>query len=238
MGPKFMAAFALALAIVIAIVIVIVFTFAMAGLVRGLEYRRRFDVAALPPRVRLREVAPALKTGDLLLFTAAVHGFTNSMLACTFFSHCGVVLRDAAGELFIAESTLGAVLRRGLDGEPVRLRNGADLSPLFTRLENYCGLVFLARLERELGAKEAAAITRAAAQEKAYPSLVQLVLGGGTTAHCFQHVHALLAAGGLVPEARPGPLEVCHLVCDLPRSADSAPGDGKRFAPLVLLEML
>ena len=86
-----------------------------------------------------------------------------------------------------------------------RLRPGAELTPLLTRIRYYPGVAFLVRLKDALDPLREAKLRRLAwrlkKKKSPYPSDTSLlwgILGGKSGArHCFQHVEYLLAAVGI-----------------------------------------
>ena len=216
--------FAAIVLLTIALTVALVFI----GLYRMAEYNVMYRTV-WTPRVRMSEIYPHLKTGDVILFAAATHSPANSMLTQTFHSHAGVLVRE--GELVhLSESQTGVEIMPGPDGTALFMDNGAVLSPLLTRLKYYTGVYYVMRLSRGLDAAREAAVKREAARLRRahypYPSLLQILRGmmGGRSAsrHCFQHAARVLDAGGLTPTDRDAPLEdagfvgVCREICSLP----------------------
>lgn len=227
MGAPLRAA-AVALAALVVLVVVLAVAFAFIGIYRLAEYNAKYSTVRAP-RYRLSEVYPRLKTGDLVLFVATTHAPANSMLTQTFHSHAGVLLRE--GELvYVAEAqpALELMPDPGRPGADIRMRHGADITPLLTRLKYYTGDYYVLRLARPLGPAAEEALKREAEHLRRagppYPSAWQILLGvlGRKTRsrHCFQHVARLLDVAGLAP-AGGGPLEaagfsgVCAEVCGI-----------------------
>jgi hypothetical protein len=227
-----------AAALVVAALVLLVLALTVAAVFVGLYRLTEYNAlhrTVRAPRYRLSELYPALKTGDLVLFVAATHSPANSVLTQTFFSHAGVLLR--AGELvYIAEAQPGLELMpatpagapNGRRGAECRMRRGADLTPMLTRLKFYTGLYYVLRLSRPLDAAREEALRREAErlcrERYPYPSVGQILrglLGGESeTRHCFQHVAHLLGVARLDPLGRPplreaGFCEVCRELCGI-----------------------
>lgn len=202
-----------AIVVLISLLIIAAVTLMAVGYVRGYAYYDAFQDFIAPRRL-LTDIAPTLKTGDILLFIASAHGFTNSMLTHNVFSHVGMVIESlSGGELLLSEST------RGSKHSPA----GAALVLLWERINNYCGQIFLMRLAAPLSDKRISMLQRASKERCPYPSfrkmLSALFLGDRSTRHCFQHVAALLEAAGMVSDElrdRVGYFAVSGAIADLP----------------------
>ena len=110
-------------------------------------------------KVALSEVLPTLKSGDVILFIAHTHGFTNSIFTGDLYSHSGMVVRDPEGGLRLSEAT----------------SSGSSEDPLIPRLQNYRGMLFLMQLDRPLTAEPQRTLQEKASMRTPYPNFVQLV---------------------------------------------------------------
>lgn len=221
---------ALLLALVIALLIV-------AAACQAVRYMGEHWFARFPRALASDiEFAP----GDIIMFSAAVHGFTNSLVTRTFYSHAGVVVRDPGSRLlYVSESgTLDAI-----SDSPRR----AGLSPLYTRLRRYIGEAYHVRLVPPLGAAAAGRLWELAQETAPYPQLGTLALRAiglgarGPGRHCMGHVAWLLDAAGLTPTARlrrgasledAGVIGTCRAIAALPGAPLGAGGEA-RYAPPV-----
>lgn len=222
------------LACALAVVLLVVVAVAVA---RGVGYYR----AALRWRFRPERLSTAhalARPGDVLLFTAHAHGFSNSILTRCVFSHAGVVV-DVGGVPHVSESTPGFELREG-----VRMPPGPQLVPLVDRVCGYqgsCFLMPLAGLADDAYGAVNEALLRAHARQPDYPSAARMALGvlfnaAANTAHCFQHVAALLDAAGCAeadaPLSRCSYTGAARAVAALP---DAALKNGGGYLPPALL---
>jgi hypothetical protein len=239
---------AVSFAIVIAVVVILVHAFACGVMARSSEFHL-LHKGIRPPRLKITEAYPGLKTGDVVLFVAHVATPTNTAFSQTFYSHSGVVLAPLgpagweAGRVYLSEAQPGHgfmpdLARPGVD---VRLQDGSVITPLLTRLKFYMGSAFLMRLARPLARRAAEAVLVEAralyAAAHPYPSAVQAVystLGGSADArHCMQHTAHLLDVAGLTSAmAETGFLKTCREVCSLPGRALR---DGNFYLPPVQL---
>lgn len=211
------AAVILAVVVVIALILtVLIITLMAVGYARGISYWNRFQYVRYPRKL-LSEARPRLKTGDIVLFIASVHGFTNSMLSQDLFSHVAMII-EIDGTLFLSESTQGTRV------SGLKTRNGSDLVPLDLRLEHYCGQIFLMSLEGVLTERERKNLIKAAKVHHPYPSLTKLLkgclLGDESARHCFQHIGFLLDRAELTPGGTEftdaGYIGICKAVTGLP----------------------
>ncbi|HVE13178.1 MAG TPA: hypothetical protein VNI01_07285 [Elusimicrobiota bacterium] len=209
---------------------------AAAGALRAARYCSAL-IDLRGPRAELRRALPGLRTGDLILFVGADGPSAASLLAGTFFSHAGVVVRPGGqGCVWLAESAPAARLAHAGHAR----RPGAALSPLRPRLSSYLGRCYVSVLQPALGASAAARLEAEAlglCGREAYPTLAHLaasVCGARLgPRHCFQHAHHLLRTAGLL-DGEPGPLEACRAVCALPGRALA--GGRAYAAPRLLVE--
>ena len=210
----------LAVVIVLLFLIIIAITILMAiGYKRGMAYWTRYQDIQFPKRM-MSDVYPELKTGDILLFIASTHGFTNSMLSQEVFSHAGVVVEEN-GRLYLSESTQGVNIAPG-----IRSKNGSDIVPLLTRLSNYSGQIFVMPLESPLDEEICEKVRQVARVRRPYPGLSRLLAGvifgeDDKSRHCFQHVGRILSDAGITRENAPlsetGYIGVCNAVIALPK---------------------
>lgn len=174
-------------------------------LVRLTRYWKRYGRMHIE-RTTLSSVAPNLKSGDIILFVAHAHGFTNSVLTGDFYSHGAVVVETERG-LYLSESNL-IPARLGPGPEDFFPMGAAKLTPLQARLKYYPGAAFLMSLERPLTPEQEGVLRARASESLPYPGLV--LLAGGALGfktewrgrHCMQHVAWLIDEMGLTPEAR------------------------------------
>jgi hypothetical protein len=230
-------------AAVILLILIIAVAFPYAVLIRIMDHSRMYRTVRTP-RVKVSELYPHLKTGDLLLFVSASHSPTNSGFSQTFFSHSAMLMRE--GDLvYTSEAQPGTELmpHPGRPGANYHMKRGAASAPFFPRVKYYTGLVYVVRLSRPLDPERErrlkAAADRLHAEGYPYPSALQVCAAGllgrkAPARHCFQHVAHLLDLAGLAPEGRGAPLadsdvvQVCRDVCALPGRA--LPG-GYRYSP-------
>lgn len=196
-------AIAAAAAALLVVLLVVVAAAAAIGVSRAARYRARYEDVVYP-RALVSGAYPAMKPGDLILFVASTHGFSNSMATCQFFSHAGVVTR-AGGRLCLSEAVSSSRILKG--AAPLAATPHARLSPLLARLKHYAGVAYWAPLREPLAPAAEARLARLAAERAPYPSARQLIAGalGVPTAsrHCFQHVAWLLDEIGAAPAGAP-----------------------------------
>ena len=241
--------FAILLAAIIVLVIIMFVVFVCLGLVRAADYYR--ETRALHfPKVLASEVLPSLKTGDIILFVASTHDFTNSTLTQSLFSHGGMVVCEQTGELgeaasissgntkCLSESTLYSAAATG--HEP--LQSGANTTPLKERLQGYSGTVYCMRRRRPLNSAQCAAVQAAAARRDCpYPNSMQILYGLAGfrcyARHCFQHVGFLLdtAASTQVSDDGGAPFADCSMFAVVSHIVGLA--DGKEFGPIQWIQM-
>lgn len=146
--------------------------------------------------------------GDIVLFVAATHGFSNSAVTRSFFSHAAFVVQDPrSGRLYLSESAPGEVLPVGRAEYAVP--GGARLLPLYARLKHYTGAMYHMRLAPALAPAGAARAWERAQRAAPYPGLLQSLAGllhlprsaRGGARHCMEHVAQLVDAAGLTPAA-------------------------------------
>jgi hypothetical protein len=192
----------------VAVILAAVTVCLLAIVVRATLYTARYPWRKFD-RVKLSDLYGALKTGDLLFFTARRPQASAVLLTQQYYTHVGVVVADAAG-VQIAESTPSSRLTPW-----TRMRDGADLVDLLPRLKYYAGDYFVARLSAPLPPKRAARVASEAARRSGYPSPIEVLAGGGTRRHCFQHAWHLLNIAGLVPPDT-SRLGCTRGICELP----------------------
>lgn len=197
-------------ALAVMIVLLVVATLAIAGMLRGYRYWRKFCCQRYE-RIKLSEAYDSLKTGDLILFVATTHGFTNSFLTMDVFSHVGLVVEDAnnTGHFLLSESTLGCELMPDPDNPSRELMSdpGASLAPLLARLKFYSGQYCLMSLSEPLPPDRKRKLEQLVKTVRGfpYPGLWDMLRGlcGFKVAsrHCYLHVGWLLDQVGLSPAA-------------------------------------
>ena len=172
-----------------------------ACLVRAASYYKKYYLVR-HERARLTARAPTLKSGDMVLFIAHTHGFTNSLFTWDLYSHAGMIV-EIEGRLFLSESTVDSLPDAG--GAEMELPRSSQITPLFRRLKFYPGTAFLMQLERPLKPEQKEILLRRARLRVPYPSALQIVkavLGFPVhrwARHCMQHVAWLLDEMGLTP---------------------------------------
>lgn len=218
---------AIIVAAIVMLIIVLIVAFMCMGMCRLTEYSARYNTVRTP-RGKLSEHYLTLKTGDIILFVSSTHSPSNSILTQTFYSHVGIILRE--GDLvYITEAQTGAELMPRPGKSDFRMRPGADITPLLTRLKYYTGSYYILRLSRPLDPEREELVKNIAERtyqdRYPYPSTKQLVLGlfGVKTRsrHCFQHVAHILDKIGLTPLHRSAPLQdsgflkICDEICEI-----------------------
>ena len=172
----------------VTLVLLVVLTFLVAIVYRAMVYFGKHKDTD-HEKVALSEVLPTLKSGDMVLFIAHTHGFTNSIFTGDLYSHSGMVVRDPEGGLRLSEAT----------------SSGSSEDPLIPRLQNYRGMLFLMQLDRPLTAEQQRTLQEKASMRTPYPNLVQLVRSWAglkpSARHCMQHVAWLVDEIQLTPEA-------------------------------------
>lgn len=176
-----------ALAVVLFIILITFATY----VVRQLQYWKTYHGRKFK-RALYSDVRHSLKSGDIILFVAHTHGLTNSLFTFDLFSHGGVVVEGADGELYLSDSNNSA---------------GASIRPLLQVLDDYGGMRFLMSLSRPLDSDRKIQILQAAARKLPYPTVsdsVRALFGAKThryARHCMQHVAWMLDTIRLTPES-------------------------------------
>lgn len=196
------------IAVAVIIVLILVAALAMAGILRGYRYWRKYCCQRYE-RIKLSEAYGALKTGDVILFVATTHGFTNSLLTMDVFSHVGLVVEDTdnPGHFFVSESTLGCeIMPDPKDpGRELMSEAGASLTPLLTRLKYYSGQYCLMSLNQPLPQDRKRKLEKLAKNVRGhpYPGFWEILRGlygfKINSRHCYLHVGWLLDQVGLSP---------------------------------------
>ncbi len=200
----FLRGLCIVLALVVALTIVAIAWAVSVCFRRATAYYAKYEVMRFQ-RVLVSDAYFSMKAGDLVFFVAATHGFTNSMLTGEFFSHGGIIV-EYGGALYLSEALGNSAVAKGATGD-IRAAPFSRLSPLLSRLKNYCGAAYWVALDGvgALSAGQKSALWRAAQVRHPYPSALQVVAGflGFKTEsrHCFQHVAWMLDQAGLVPDA-------------------------------------
>jgi len=216
-----------ALAALAAAIVIIAAVLPYTLLIRvGKHYLANMAVRA--PKTLVSVEHPRLKTGDIILFVAAVQSMSNSVTQ-TVYTHAAVVLRDG-DDVWLSETQGGSPLMPNLIADPtgrqdIWMAAGAVINPFLVRVKHYAGGVFLMRLSRPLEPeREEELLAAADAASRAawpYPTLAEMALEVTVkrryrARHCFAHVAHLLAAAGLSPKKDAGTLQVCREICELP----------------------
>lgn len=183
---------------------------------RVLSYRKAYNKVRFK-RCFLSKTYDNLKAGDVILFAATRHGFHNSILMQSLFSHVGMIV-EINGQLFLSECTWRDELL-----PKIPMQDGSNLLPILTRISNYSGQVFLMRLSKPLDEKRKERLAEAALENTPYPSQKELLLGlfmgirPEGSRHCFQHVAYLLDALKISEDKflDNGFMEVCQSVSEL-----------------------
>lgn len=189
------------------VILILILIAVGVGMCRAMGYFR--DHASL--RFSRALVSDTLfRPGDLLFFSAHVHGFSNSVFTMDFYSHSAIVVQDPnTGQLYVSEATLGGLMPDPSDPDAeIVASDRAQLVPLFARLKYYPGIACVARLEPGLRREESRRLWSLAQEKTPYPSfsfsLARMfrLLGGerrGSQRHCMSHVAWLLDELGLTP---------------------------------------
>lgn len=185
------------------------------------------------PQVKISEIYPLLKTGDLLMFVSPT--CVNSALCQTFFSHASMLLRE--GDLvYTTETQTKCEIMPNPDvpGTDYYMKKGAALAPMLTRVKFHSGMSFVMPLSHALDPEREQVLKNTADQLHKigypYPTIKQgiasMVFGCKTsTRHCFQHVAHLLDVAGLTPLNQDKPLaelgflQVCQIISNLANCA-------------------
>ena len=236
MAPSLARRGAVLLAATIALLVMLTVCLMCMGLIQVTSYYAE-NAFIRHPKVLMSAARRSFKTGDILLFVGAAHGFTNSCVTRVIYSHAAVVVR-LGGALYAAESATSEPYMPdpAAPGGFRELRRGTNLVPLADRLDHYCGLVFVMTLSRPLPPAAERRVAAAAREDHPYPSVAQafLALAGLRTRprHCFQQVAHLLGAAGLHPAE--GPLAELDAI-DVVRAVAALPGvplrGGYEYAP-------
>lgn len=150
----------------------------------------------------------AFAPGDVILFTASAHGFTNSAVTRDFFSHAGMVVRDPRTRRLYLSDSSGSEVMPAADGTEYATAAAAATIPLYARLKYYPGELYHMRLEPDLTPSQERRLWDLAQERAPYPCLWQSLAGllrlprwarGGTSRHCMQHVAWLIDGLALTP---------------------------------------
>ena len=155
------------------------------------------------PRVKVTDIDFA--PGDILLFNASTHGYTNSAVTRDFYSHGGMVVADPdTGRLFVSDSSGGEVFQDEDEAEYTTRAESAIL-PLFARLKHYAGEVYHMRLVPGLTDRQTRKLWNLVQERVPYPGPGAAIAGlfhlprPGVTRHCMEHVAWFLDSLGLTP---------------------------------------
>lgn len=237
-------------AAVVTVLLLIVVALVATAVRRAVVYLAAAERVGLRPHALVSEVFDEIDEGDIILFTAQAHGYSNSIGTGTLYSHVGIVVRRDIGvsqcdtempadsqtpannqTLCISEAitTTCAVLR---DPVVFAAHGGARASPLLARLRHYMGVMVWVRRRARLDDAARAALREASLAPTRYPTLPELavqVLGFPSpdgVEHCFQHATRLLGAIGVHDSAgdpigaRDGVFDSAHAVQELPGGAE------------------
>jgi len=168
------------------IVLFIVLAAFLGTAVRATKYQVKYK-GTEHDKVAFSAIRP--KSGDMVLFVSYLHGFTNSLIAQSYYSHVGIVVEDESGGLFLSEALAG----------------GSRLASFEDKVQQYNGGIFYAPLKHGLAAEKKALLWELAQKTTPYPNLKH-ALGGlvglpmsGRARHCMQHVAWLVDEIGLTP---------------------------------------
>lgn len=155
------------------------------------------------PRVRISQLYPEIKTGDIILYASAAQGFVNGIVTHTYFSHCGMAIRDEAPPdaappdagppdagapkkgapeeedplpmVYVSEGQPGTKFMPAPGGGFARMRAGTATVPFLARLKYYTGVCYIMRLSRPLAPDREAAVKAAARAPHPYSTLTEFV---------------------------------------------------------------
>jgi hypothetical protein len=187
----------------ITILLFIILTLFVTFIVRVAAYYKKYKLVR-HERVRMTDRFGTLKSGDIILFIAHTHGFTNSLFTGDLYTHSGMGV-ELGGELFLSEAAVDS-LPNPVTGEEEMLPRTAQVNPLMPRLKHYPGMLFLMQLERRLTPSQEAILRERVLEETPYPSMVQMLKAmfripvHRKARHCMQHVSWLLDEMGLTPD--------------------------------------
>jgi hypothetical protein len=203
--------------ILLATVTLIISIIAVLFARRYKSYIARYVARRPVPSVRLSEMLPQLKTGDLVLTIASLHWFVNSVLWQSTYGHAGViVVKDGVPYIAQEYSTRGVDALAGAHRGRIPaaelylpMPEGSGMVTLEYFLRTYLGTVCISALERPLPPDREAALRRKAAEHWPFMGgwrdmLRRLITGRpGHTRHCFEWVADLLTAARLRAAGRP-----------------------------------
>ena len=185
----------------VTILLFIILTLFVASLVRAMSYYKKYHLVR-HKRVCLTKQISTLKSGDIILFIAHTHGFTNSLFTWDLYSHAGIVV-EIDNELYLSESTVDS-LPDATEGE-LMLPYSSQINPLYRRLKYYPGMKFLMQLKQPLTPEQESILQERAKLYVPYPSIIQMfkaILNFPVhlkARHCMQHVAWLLDEINLTP---------------------------------------
>ena len=229
MHPARIAAVIIAAIILLIIVLLVAFPFFL--LIRIVEHNVMYGTLRTP-QVKISEIYPLLKTGDLLMFVPQVCNLSNACLSHSFFSHASMLLRDGNLVYTTEAHPTGGELMPNPDvpGTDYYMKKGAASAPMLTRVKFYSGMTFVMPLSHTLDPEREQVLKNTADQLHKigypYPTVKQgiasMVFGCKTsTRQCFQHVAHLLDVAGLTPLNQDTPLaelgflQVCQIISNL-----------------------
>lgn len=199
-----MRAIAVVLATVVLLTVIVMVALPYIVLVRIMEYNVEYPTYRAP-RVKISDVYPHLRTGDIILFASTGRMPSSIGAVQRIFSHAGLLLRR--GDLvYVSESSPGIELMPGSSRE-WRLNKGVDLVPLLVRIKYYTGSCYIMRLSRPLDADREAIVLglgeKLYRERYPYPSMWEtvrdVVFGVRAHRHCFRHICYLLDRARLAP---------------------------------------
>ena len=161
--------------------------------------------------VKISDAYPLIKSGDIILFIASTHDFTNSIFTILIFSHVGIVVKrrgpDGIPKLYISESS--AITHIMPDPKHPEIEymssSGSTMVPLLTRLKHYTGETFLMSLSAPLDLKREEKLTKAAENSIGYPypnalqGLAGILSIRTSSRLCHEHVAFILDESDLTP---------------------------------------
>lgn len=190
-----------------AVLIVLVLVLVSVALVgrRMLGYFSKFSTIRFP-RALLSQTT--LYPGDIILFTAHTHGYTNSLITNDFYSHASIVVRDPEdGSLYLSESLAGEIMPDPkVQDVEVMCEERARLSPLYARMKHYPGNAYLMRLTPSLTEEQSYQLWVLGQQQAPYPDAPYMMkkilpfFRPDRKRHCMEHVAWLLDSLGLAPQ--------------------------------------
>ncbi len=231
------------------IVLIMILIGIIAAGVRSSRYWRNSAFRRFK-RIKISDAYPHIKTGDIILFIASAHDYTNSIFTVLMFSHIGIVVEkkglNGRLSLYISESTQGTEVMPDTNDPEIEYMSsaGSTMTPLLTRLKHYVGQMFLMSLSAPLdpGRKEKLVETAENSVGYPYPNALQGIAGAlkirTSSRHCYEHVAFILDESDLSPLGSKGLynegfLGTAHAVANLHEK--SLPDNYHYFPPKKIL---